>query len=124
MAEVTRQRLELADGQAYSIGDELQSFSTQTMQAVPVLQRKGQYVQIGIDGDRLVWLAAIGSIVPGDDPVVLYTGELESIDGSRAIFADGTVLRLGGGVEAPVESGFVIAEIDPQKGVVRALRIP
>lgn len=122
--EVTRERLVLDGDRTYEIGDELQSFSSQTMKAVPVLQRKGQYVHIGADGDRLVWIAAVGSVVPGERPRVYYTGELASVSDGRATFVDGTVLRLRRGVEAPVDTGFVIAEIDPGARQVVALRLP
>lgn len=124
VTEVTREQLVLDGDRTYGIGDELQSFSSQTMKAVPVLQRKGQYVHIGADGDRIVWIAAVGSVVPGDPPLVYYTGELESISDGRATFVEGTVLRLRRGVKAPVDTGFVIAEIDPALRQVVALRLP
>lgn len=124
VADVSREQLTLEGGKTYEIGDELQSFSSQTMTASPVLQRKGQYVHVGVDGDRLVWIAAIGSVVPGDEPVVYYTGTVESVDGQQVTFDDGTVLRLGKGVEAAVTKGAAVAEIDPEAGVVRVLRAP
>lgn len=124
VADVTRERLTLEGGGTYEIGEELQSFSSQTMQAVPVLQRKGQYVHIGVDGDRLVWIAAIGSVVPGDDPVVYYTGEAEEVEDGRVTFEDGTVLRLAKGVRPAVTTGPVVAEIDPAAKLVRVLRAP
>ena len=124
VAEVSRTRLVLDGDRRYDIDDELRSFSTQTLEPVPVLQRKGQYVHVGLDGKRVVWIAAVGSVVPGDPPVVYYTGELAELDGSTATFEDGTVLTLSDGVDSPVEAGFVIAEIDPDTHEVRALRVP
>ena len=124
VVEVSRDRLTLAGGDTYEIGEELQSFSSQTMAAVPVLQRKGQYVHIGVDGDRLVWIAAIGSVVPGAEPVVYYTGTLEGVEDGRAIFEDGTVLRVAPGVEPAIRQGPAVAEIDPVERVVRNLRAP
>lgn len=121
---VTRDELVLDGDRRYSIGDELQSFSSQTMQAVPVLQREGQYVHIGVDGDRLVWIAAIGSIVPGDPPTVYYTGVVEQIADGSVIFDDGTVLRLADDATTDVETGAAIAEIDPVTKRVRVLRTP
>lgn len=121
---VSREELTLSGGGTYTIGDQLQSFSSQTMQAVPVRQRAGQYVHIGVDGDRLVWIAAIGSVVPGDDPVVYYTGNLTEVTEQRAIFDDGTVLRLERGLDPTVTGGAAVAEIDPRSGRVRALRAP
>lgn len=124
VAEVTRDRLTLAGGKTYEIGDELQSFSSQTMTAVPVLQRKGQYVHIGAASGRLVWVAAIGSVVPGDPPVVYYTGTVREVDGRRVVFDDGTVLRLDSSVQPEVTRGPAVAEIDPVARVVRVLRTP
>jgi hypothetical protein len=121
---VSREKLTLAGGRTYRIGDELQSFSSQTMEAVPVRQRTGQFVHIGVDGERLVWIAAIGSVVPGDDPVVYYTGKVTSVADGRVTFDDGTVLRLAKGVDPAVTRGAAVAEIEPGSGKVRVLRAP
>jgi len=91
--EVSRQRLVLDDGSTFTIGDELQSFSTYDASPAPILGRKGQYVQLGTDGNRVVWVAGIGVVVAGTPDVVYYTGHLDKIDGDRLVFRDGTVLR-------------------------------
>ncbi|MBV9256097.1 MAG: hypothetical protein JO054_17820, partial [Actinobacteria bacterium] len=57
-------------------------------------------------------------------PVVFYLGRLVRIDGSRLVFRDGTVLRLGPSVTSPTKSGLVRVEIDPSQHVVRQISIP
>lgn len=125
LTEVSRERVALETGKRWRLVDQPQSFSTYTLAQVSLLARKGQYVQLGLDGDRVVWVAAIGAVTRVDPPVVYYNGELERVDDeNRAIFEDGTVLRLAAGVTSPVEKGFVRAEIDPDAGRVRRLAVP
>lgn len=122
---VSRDRLVLDGGRRYDVADKPQSFSTYTLATVSLLGRKGQYVQVGLDGDVAVWVASIGAVTElGGKPTVVYTGKLESVDGGRAVFEDGTVLRLASGVTSPVRQGFVRAEIDPSTHEVRALVVP
>ena len=95
------------------------------MEAVPLLHRLGQYVQLGLDGKKVAWMAGIGVVVRGGAaPVVYYNGVLVRRDEQRATFRDGTVLQLAGGVTAPVEQGLVRAELDPALHTVRALVLP
>jgi hypothetical protein len=123
VVSVSRARLVLDDGRSYRIGPDLQSFSSQTMQAVPILQRKGQYVHVGADGHRARWVAAVGDVVRGDPDVVYFTGRVRSVEDRRLIFRDGTVLRLAPGVESP-SPGFVIATIDPRRHLVTTVSLP
>lgn len=120
---VSRTRLELDGGRKFELDSNLQSFSTQTMAAVPILQRKGQYVHVGADGKRARWVAAVGDVVRGPPDVVYFTGRLIARTEKRLTFADGTVLRLAPGVEGPAK-GFVIATIDPQRHLVTAVSTP
>ena len=109
----------LDGGRTYKVSGKLQSFSTYTLETLSLLQRKGQYVQIGVHGGTMTWISSIGAVVPLQPPVVFYNGRLLRTDGShRLIFRDGTVLRLGAGVTSPVPSGFVTAQIDPRQHVV------
>jgi hypothetical protein len=90
-----------------------------------MLHRLGQYVQLGLNGKRVAWMAGIGVVVrAAAPPVVYYNGVLLRRDGGRAIFRDGTVLQLAAGVTAPVEQGLVRAELDPALHTVRALVLP
>jgi hypothetical protein len=119
-------RITLDGGRRYGVSKQLQSFSTYDLGAVPMLQRQGQYVQLGLDGRTAVWMAGVGVVVrvAGQAPVVFYHGHLLRTDGRRAIFRDGTVLRLAEGVTSPVGTGPVRAEIDPARHEVRALVAP
>lgn len=120
---VSFERIELAGERTYEITRDLQSFSTQTMQALPILHRKGQFVHVGLDGKRAVWIAAVGSVL-GDPPAVYYAGKLERVVDGELIFEDGTVLGLGKGVRPPVPSGFVQVDIDPDSGTARSVSQP
>jgi hypothetical protein len=122
VSAVTFKKLVLDGGREYRITRDLQCFSTYTLAAVPLLQRKGQYVQVGLDGDRVAWLASISAVVKGDQPTVYYTGHLLRVDKKRrAIFRDGTVFKLKRGVEPP-HTGFLEVAVDPTAHVVRELR--
>lgn len=119
---VTLERLTLDGNRSWPLRRDLQSFSTYDLGATPVLQRQDQYVQVGLRGKEVAWVAGIGVVVAGEHPVVFYNGHLLRIDGKRrAIFRDGTVLRLADGVRSPSSEGAVRAEIDPATHKVRAL---
>jgi hypothetical protein len=122
---ISFERITLDGGRSYDVGKDLQSFSTYDLGAFPMLGRLGQYVQLGLNGKKVAWLAGIGVVVRGaGPPVVYYNGTLLRRDGDRAIFRDGTVLQLGAGVTPPVEQGLVRAELDPALHAVRALVLP
>lgn len=124
--EISFERIVLDGGRSYRVSKELRSVSTYDLAPVPMLHRKGQYVQLGLDGDEAAWMAGIGVVVraPAASPVVFYNGHLLRTERDRAVFRDGTVLRLAGGVESPVAEGLVRAEIDPARHEVRALVAP
>jgi hypothetical protein len=123
--QISFEQITLDGGRTYGVQKDLQSFSTYDLAAVPMLQRRGQYVQLGLNGKKVAWLAGIGVVVRGaGPPVVYYNGTLVRREGDRAIFRDGTVLRLAAGVNPPVEHGLVRAELDPALHTVRALVLP
>lgn len=124
--EISFERITLDGGRSYRVSKELRSFSTYDLAPVPMLHRKGQYVQLGLDGDKAAWMAGIGVVVraPAAPPVVFYNGHLLRLERDRAIFRDGTVLRLADGLESPFLEGLVRAEIDPARHEVRALVAP
>ena len=126
VGQISFSRITLDGGRSYGVRKDLQSFSTYDLAAVPMLQRLGQYVQVGLDGNKVAWMAGIGVVVrrSGAPPVVYYNGVLLRREGTRVIFRDGTVLRLAAGVTAPVGQGLVRAEIDPTLHEVRALVLP
>ena len=123
--QISFERITLDGGRSFAIRKDLQSFSTYDLAAVPMLHRLGQYVQLGLDGKKVEWMAGIGVVVRSvAPPVVYYNGVLVRLDGDRAIFRDGTVLQLADGVTSPVESGMVRAELDPSLHRVRTLVQP
>ena len=121
---VSRTEITLDGERTFKVSPKLQSFATQTMQAVPLLGREGQFVHIGVEGETMVWFATVAEPFPGEPPTAYYTGILEKVDAGRAYFRDGTVLRLADGVDPPVDEGFVQVEIDPSASVVRKLTLP
>ena len=124
VTDVTLSSLTLNGRDHFSIDRDLQCFSTYTLESVPLLGRKNQYVQLGVKGKKVTWLASFAAVVhlPNEPPVVFYNGKLLRIDGEhRAIFRDGSVLRLAPGITAPKGADVVRAEIDPATQRVRAL---
>jgi hypothetical protein len=124
--QISFERITLDGGRTYGVHSDLQSFSTYDLAAVPMLHRLGQYVQLGLDGKKVAWMAGIGVVVRTGDapPVVYYNGTLLRRRGQQLFFRDGTVLRLADGVTSPVEQGLVRAEIDPLRHSVQALVRP
>jgi hypothetical protein len=107
----------------YKVSESLAAFSTYTLKAVPLLGRLQQYVQIGVKGKTMVWLASIGSVVkasPGgaDRDRVLYTGIVRRrLDDEHLMFRGGTVVRVRKGSVVPAAGRQVRAEIDPSTHV-------
>ena len=123
--QISFERVTLDGGRSFAVEKDLQSFSTYDLAAVPMLHRLGQYVQLGLNGKKVAWMAGIGVVVRGAaPPVVYYNGVLLRVEGDRAIFRDGTVLQLADGVTTPVEGGLVRAELDPAVHRVRAVVVP
>ena len=123
--KISFESVTLDGGRTFEVRKDLQSFSTYDLAAVSMLGRLGQYVQLGLDGKKVAWMAMIGEVVRGGPaPVVYYNGVLVRLEGDRATFRDGTVLQLADGVTSPVETGFVRAELDPALHRVRAVVLP
>lgn len=124
------ERITLDDRRTYGVSEHLLAFSTYTLQLEPMLTRRAQYVQIGLDGGTMVWMAGIGAVLPaGDRLSAYYNGVLTGVEGGRVTFEDGTVLRIGDGVEIPERGSLVQAQIDARAHevvsfVVRAEPLP
>lgn len=102
----------------YPVSKRLISFSTYTGAIEPMITRKGQYVQIGLeeeDGKKhMVWMAGIAQVLNTKEPAVYYTGTFVRRQDGRAVFRDGTVIQLSPGVTVPEKEGTgVIVRIDP-----------
>jgi len=112
LTAASRQRVTLDGERSYEVSDELVSFSTYDRSVQPLLGFEKRYVQVGLRDDKVIWLAGIGAVVPGEPPRVFYTGSLRRVDKGRAYFVDGTVLRLADGLAAPPSGQKVQARID------------
>jgi hypothetical protein len=115
---VTFRRITLDGTRTYAVSPRLRAFSTYTRQLEPMLSREGQYVQVGLDGRTMVWMAGVAAVVPTTPPTVYYIGRMVKVDRARrAAFADGTVLRLAPDVPTN-ERRRVRARIDPARHLV------
>lgn len=112
----------LDGGRVYKVSVAVQNFSTIDGSTVPLKNRVGQYVQVGLRGDTAVWIATIADVVTtSDGPVVYYTGTLVKQIGKRLTFKDGTVLTLGSGVKVPDGAMHVVVTLDPKQHVVTSV---
>ena len=117
---VTIEDITLRGGRRFPLAEELASFSTYTLEPIPLVHRVGQYVHVGLEDGAVTWVSTIGAV--GDRETVVYAGKLLHVDGERrAIFSDGTVLRLAEGVEPPAVGTRVRAEIDAIEGVATSI---
>lgn len=106
-------------GRRLRVGRSLQSFSTYDGSPAPILDREGQYVQAGVKGDVVEWLAGIGVVVRPAG-VVYFIGDLVGVQNGRAVFRDGTTLAVAKGVRATGRRR-VRVEIDAARRVVTAV---
>jgi hypothetical protein len=97
---VTLRSVTLDGGRSYAVSPKIESFSVYNGAPTALLAKRGQYVQVGVRGDKAVWIQSFGTPV-GDPPSVVFTGKLVSRTGSRLHFRGGATLRLAGGVQPP-----------------------
>ena len=117
---VTIGDITLRGGRRFPLAEELASFSTYTLEPIPLVHRVGQYVHVGLEDGAVAWVATIGAV--GNGETVVYAGKLLHVDDERrAIFSDGTVLRLGEDVEPPAVGTRVRVEIDAAEGVATSI---
>lgn len=118
--EVTLERIEVDGKRAYRVADRIESFTTRSHEVTPLLFWKGKYVHLGLnDADEIVWVAGIGAVVKAEPSYTIYTGIFERLDRERrrAVFEDGTTLKLDDQVELPNPGTDSVATIDPAKHV-------
>jgi len=111
----------LDNTRTYHTDRAMQSFSTIDGSTQPLRRRLNQYVQVGVRGETVLWVAGIAAVVApeGQAAVAYYTGVPVEIDGRRVDFADGTVLTLAAGVGAPTKGVLTLATIDVATHKVR-----
>lgn len=119
--------LTLDGKRSYEVSKKLVSFSTYNRKVVPLASTVGSYVQVGVNGDTVVWLSKIGPVATGADGkrTVQYQGDLVDVDSSDLIFKDGTVLRLGKGLTPPADPlGPTYVVLDADEHVVQGATFP
>lgn len=109
---ITTRRITIDHRHSYEVSRDFLSFSTYTLKLEPMLGRVGQYVQLGLSGDRVVWMAGVGAVVQTARPEVIYTGTFLRQQGDRLVFRDGTVLRVAPSLVPPPSGTFVEVAID------------
>jgi hypothetical protein len=114
VTEVATDHLVLDGARRFSVATDLRCFSSSTLASVPLVGRKGTYVQVGAAGSVVHWLAAYGAVVqvPGQPAVAYHVGKLVGLASGKATFADGSVLSVAPGVTAPAGASQVRATID------------
>lgn len=117
---VSRSAITLDGRRHYAVSPKLMSFSTYTLQTVSVFDTPHKYVQIGLRGHTMTWIATIAAQLPTQPPTVYYQGTLRSVSAARheLRFGDGTVLRYTAGLRVPRPASHLLARIDPGRHVV------
>lgn len=121
IASIARADLIEVAGKQYEVSPDLVAFSTHDMALTPLVRWQGSYVQVGLDGDTVVWLAGVAGIISGDRPVAEFTGQIDTVDGDQIVLEGGTVVTLAEGAKAYPPGAFVIVRLDPITGLVREL---
>jgi hypothetical protein len=124
VTDITLERMELEDERSFTIVPKVESFKTRSHEPASLLALEGRYVHVGLnEDDEVEWIASVG-VVGQDLPSVLYTGVFERIDRetSRAVFADGTTLRVDDDLESPEEGAEQVATIDARSHRVVSLQ--
>ena len=108
-----RRSITLDGKRTYRVSDQLRSFSTYTRELEPMIGRRGQYVQIGVEDGVMVWMAGISRLVDVEGrPAAYYTGRFRGVERGRFVFTDGTTFAVDDDVSRPPESADVTARID------------
>ena len=117
---VSSRRITLDGKATYDVPRDVQSFSATTLAAIPLAAREGTYVQLGLDGREVQWIAGFSAAVefPERGAIAFHNGTLRKIDDGKATFEDGSVLRVRSGVAKPPKGARVTAEIDVAKKAI------
>lgn len=117
---MTLERIQIDGRHAFTYSPRVESFTTRGHDVTPLLSWQGKYVQLALDDKHQVaWVAGIGSVVKVTPPYTLYSGNFDHVDKRthRAVFKDGTTLRIERGVKVP-RPGECLVTIDPSKHAI------
>ena len=119
IASIARPDVIEVAGTQYKVSPDLVVFSTHDLSLTPLVRWEGSYVQVGLDGKTVVWLAGVAGILSSDRPTAEVSGRVEDVDGDRLVLEGGTVVTLADDVEPPAPGSFVIVRLDAISGEVR-----
>jgi hypothetical protein len=119
---VTLRRVTLDGARSFGVSRRLESFSVYNGAPTPLLAKRGQYVQVGVRGGKVVWIQSFGTPI-GDPPAVVFTGRLDGVAAGRLHFSGGATLRLGDGVPRPPTGVDVECVIAPRRHAVIAYSV-
>lgn len=118
-------RITIDGRRRYDISEKARVFATSTLQPVGLRGRTGQYVQVGLTKKKVVWVATFTQTVQfANTPALAFEiGTLARVDAHRrAVFRDGTVLKLAPGTRLPTKlPAKVRADIDAGTHSIREL---
>jgi hypothetical protein len=121
--DISFEQVVIDSNETYKILRTVESFATHSHDITPLLSWKDKYVHLGLDDDNgVLWIAGIGLVPKKDDPRVIYSGVFQELVGGRAVFKDGTTLRLASGVKAPKKGVRAEALIDPKTDRATSLK--
>lgn len=124
VTDVNNEKIEINGKNTYEISQEVESFrALETHEVTPLAHLQGRYVHLGIKDDLVVWITGIGLVIPGPPKEVFFPGRFLKMVAGRALFRDGTTLKLAPGVTIPKRGDQVDATIDPTKDLVVELRV-
>jgi hypothetical protein len=113
VTDINFESVRLDDKSSFPINNEIESFNSRTHKIKALLSWKGWYVHLGLNRERqAVWISGLAVTPEADPSSALYAGAFEKVDKGRAIFADGTVLRLASGVKTPTKGTKTSVTID------------
>jgi len=121
IATIARADLIEVAGKQYKVSSDLVVFSTHDLSLTPLVRWQGSYVQVGLEGDTVVWLGGVTGIVSGERPGAEFTGRVAAVHGAEVVLEGGTVVTLADGVKAVAPGTYVLIRLDPIRGRVREL---
>jgi hypothetical protein len=123
VTDVTFERMTLDGTRTFDVDPKLRCFDSGNLKSVPLLQRKGTYVQAGVAGHKVSWIAGYSAVVelPAKPKLAFHIGTVKSASAGEVVFKDGSVLKLAPGVAALPAGTSARAEIDVEHHQVSVL---